>query len=154
MHGLVGHLATSDSDSVAEASSEAVSDSVSEASNNSVTNSSHQAVSNEATMSPNKGTRSRDKTMSSNETSVSSNEVGHRGCSGSSHESDDRCKGLEKMLENQVGGRGVCVCLPSYCCEGENRLTILYRGLPFMPAAAHRWVVHVRFFCPTQRALS
>ena len=47
--------------------------------------------------------------MSSNETSMSSNEtkVGNRGCSGSSHESDNRCKGLETILENLV--RGVCV---------------------------------------------
>ena len=114
MHRLVGHLATSNSDSVAEAS------------NNSVTNSSKaksssadEAVSdtnsmadssNEAAMSPNKGTRSRDETMSSNEAGVSSNEVGHGGGSGSSHESNNRCKGLEMKLENLVRGRGVCVC--------------------------------------------
>ena len=87
MHRLVGHLATSNSDSVAEASNQAVSntDSVAEA--------------------------SRDETMSSNETSMSSNEtkVGNRGCSGSSHESDNRCKGLETILENLVRVRGVCV---------------------------------------------
>ena len=101
----MGHLATSNSDSVAEASNQAVSDtdSVAEASRDETMSS------NEATMSPNKGTRSRDETMSTNEASVSSNEtkVGHRGCGGSSHESDNRCKGLETMLENLV--RGVCV---------------------------------------------
>ena len=109
MHRLVGHLTTSNSDSVAEASNQAVSDtdtdSVAEASRDETMSS------NEATMSPNKGTRSRDEAMSSNETSVSSNEtkVGHRGCSGSSHESDNRCKGLETILENLVRVRGVCV---------------------------------------------
>ena len=107
MHRLVGHLATSNSDSVAKASNQAVSDtdSVAEASRDETMSS------NEATMSPNKGTRSRDEAMSSNETSVSSNEtkVGNRGCSGGSHESDNRCKGLETMLENLVRVRGVCV---------------------------------------------
>ena len=50
MHRLVGHLTTSNSDSVAEASNQAVSDtdSMAEASNDSVTNSSHQSVSNKA----------------------------------------------------------------------------------------------------------
>ena len=105
MHRLVGHLTTSNSDSVAEASNQAVSDSVAESSRDETMSS------NEATMSPNKGTRSRDEAMSSNETSVSSNEtkVGNRGCSGGSHESDNRCKGLETMLENLVRVRGVCV---------------------------------------------
>ena len=85
MHRLVGHLTTSNSDSVAEASNQAVSDtdSVAEA--------------------------SRDETMSSNEAGVSSNEVGHGGGSGSSHESNNRCKGLETILENLVRVRGVCV---------------------------------------------
>merc|ERR1719430_1461652 len=78
VHGLVGRLAACHS-------------------NHSVTNASHKTVtSNKAAMSPNESTRSRDKTVASNEASVSSNEakVGHRGCSGSSHESDNRCKGL------------------------------------------------------------
>ena len=106
MHRLVRHLTTSNSDSVAEASNQAVSDtdSVAEASRDETMSS------NEATMSPNKGTRSRDETMSSNEAGVSSNEVGHGGGSGSSHESNNRCKGLEMKLENLVRGIGVCVC--------------------------------------------
>ena len=111
MHRLVGHLATSNSDSVAEAS------------NNSVTNSSKaksssadEAVSdtnsmadssNEAAVSPNKGTRSRDETMSSNEAGVSSNEVGHGGGSGSSHKSDKRSEGLEKEMRSCEGEEGV-----------------------------------------------
>ena len=85
MHRLVGHLATSNSDSVAEAS------------NNSVTNSSDKS------MSSHEGTRSRDKTMSSNETSVSNTKVSNRSCSGRSHKSKNRGKGLQMMIENQVG---------------------------------------------------
>ena len=67
-------------------------------SNHSVTNTSHKTVtSHKAAMSPNESTRSRDKTVASNEASVSSNEtkVGNRGCSGGSHKSNNRCKGLE-----------------------------------------------------------
>ena len=63
-----------------------------------VTNASHKTVtSHKAAMSPNESTRSRDKTVASNEASVSSNEtkVGNRGCSGGSHKSNNRCKGLE-----------------------------------------------------------
>ena len=63
-----------------------------------VTNASHETVtSHKAAMSPNESTRSRDKTVASNEASVSSNEtkVGNRGCSGGSHKSNNRCKGLE-----------------------------------------------------------
>ena len=69
-------------------------------SNHSVTNTSHKTVtSHKAAMSPNESTRSRDKTVASNQASVSSNEtkVGNRGCSGSSHESDNRCKGLDMI---------------------------------------------------------
>ena len=63
-----------------------------------VTNASHKTVtSHKAAMSPNESTRSRDKTVASNQASVSSNEtkVGNRGCSGGSHKSNNRCKGLE-----------------------------------------------------------
>ena len=105
MHGLVGHLATSDSDSMAEASNDTVANSSNQAMSNEARGDNTAMSSNKATMSPNKGTRSRDETMSSNEASMSSNEVGSRGCSGSSYESDNRCKGLEMMIENLVRGR-------------------------------------------------
>ena len=91
VHRLVGHLATSNSDSVAEAS------------NNSVTNSSDKSMSSNKAMSSHEGARSRDKTMSSNETSVSNTEVSNRSSSGRSHKSKNRGKGLQMMIENQVG---------------------------------------------------
>jgi hypothetical protein len=91
VHRLVGHLATSNSDSVAEAS------------NNSVTNSSDKSMSSNKAMSSHEGARSRDKTMSSNETSVSNTEVSNRSCIGRSHNSKNRGKGLQMMIENQVG---------------------------------------------------
>merc|ERR1719209_2687751 len=57
----------------------------------------HGLVGRLATCHSNHGvTNASHKTVASNEASMSSNEakVGNRGCSGSSHESDNRCKGL------------------------------------------------------------